>query len=282
MNIRRAAVRGLSAPCLCAVLSAAVWTCAATAGPTEGGGGAGAPGTGEAGMLALMNEERARQGIAPLAWSGELARVAMSHAADMRIAGRASPRSRDGSTLEDRLVDSGIRIKAAAENVAQAGDVVTAHRGLMDSKGHRANILDPRFGHVGIGLVSDGTREGVYVVQNFAVILPELSDAGGEARVREAIRSAAGGGPGEIPALSERLRREVELLAAKDSIDVDHIHLDGGGWIGAWTGSEPGEVPRGARARLKGSGGFGLGCVFRKSGSYPLGTWWVILAVVNG
>ncbi|MDQ3129497.1 MAG: colicin V production protein, partial [Acidobacteriota bacterium] len=41
-----------------------------------------------------------------------------------------------------------------------------AHTGLMNSPGHRANILQPNFGRVGIGVL-DGGRRGLMITQNF-------------------------------------------------------------------------------------------------------------------
>jgi len=41
-----------------------------------------------------------------------------------------------------------------------------AHAGLMNSPGHRANILRPQFGRVGIGIM-DGGVHGLMVTQNF-------------------------------------------------------------------------------------------------------------------
>jgi cysteine-rich secretory family protein len=38
------------------------------------------------------------------------------------------------------------------ENVAQADSAEAAHQGLMESPGHRANMLNPKFTHVGIGV----------------------------------------------------------------------------------------------------------------------------------
>ena len=46
----------------------------------------------------------------------------------------------------------GIRYRAAGENLAFAPDVGTAHTGLMNSPGHKANILNCDFTTLGVGV----------------------------------------------------------------------------------------------------------------------------------
>jgi uncharacterized protein YkwD len=61
---------------------------------------------------------------------------------------------------------SRLRFLAAGENLALARTLPMAHQGLMNSPGHRANILRASFGRVGIG-IADGGRYGLMVTQNF-------------------------------------------------------------------------------------------------------------------
>jgi uncharacterized protein YkwD len=72
----------------------------------------------------------------------------------------------DGKDPFDRLRAEGVRFLNAGENLALARNLAMAHQGLMDSPGHRANILRPQFGRVGIGIVDAG-RYGLMVTQNF-------------------------------------------------------------------------------------------------------------------
>ncbi len=237
-----------------------------------------APEGDEARLLALVNAERERRGIASLAWSETLARVARRHARDMRDAGRASHRSRDGTTFEGRLVRAEIRLEAAAENVGYARDVVHAHEGLMESPGHRKNILDPHMRDLGVGVVREEGRAGVYVVQNFAAIVPDLTEAEAAARIRRLLRDHASG-LSEDADLSRRMAAEVARLAGRDSIEVDGIGLAAEGWIMAWTSSDPRALPERVRVNLEGRARYGVGVVFRRTASYPFGTWWVLLAL---
>jgi uncharacterized protein YkwD len=61
---------------------------------------------------------------------------------------------------------AGIQFVVAGENLAYAPNVDIAQRGLMNSPGHRANILRPEFGHVGIGVIRSAA-EGSMFTQDF-------------------------------------------------------------------------------------------------------------------
>ena len=80
---------------------------------------------------------------------------------------RAACRS-DDPEVARRARDLVARIgRRLANEQALAPTVVIAHEGLMNSPGHRANILNPRFRRVGIG-VADGGMHGKMFTQNFA------------------------------------------------------------------------------------------------------------------
>jgi uncharacterized protein YkwD len=120
----------------------------------------------EARMLELVNAERTRQGLRPLQADPEAREVARAHSRDMFARGYFSHVTPDGKDPFDRLRGAGVRYLNAGENLALARNLPMAHQGLMDSPGHRANILRPQFGRVGIGII-DGGRYGLMVTQNF-------------------------------------------------------------------------------------------------------------------
>lgn len=120
----------------------------------------------EAKMLELVNRERVAAGLQPLAPDPELTEVARKHSADMFSRGyfaHETPESRDPF---DRMREAKVSFLTAGENLALAPTVQVAHTGLMNSPGHRANILRPQFGRVGIGIMDGGIR-GLMVTQNF-------------------------------------------------------------------------------------------------------------------
>jgi uncharacterized protein YkwD len=107
-------------------------------------------------MLALVNEERVNVGLAPLELDPRLVPVARAHSSEMfrlKYFGHESPVS--GSPF-DRISAAGITFHRAGENLAYAHSVAVAHRGLMESPGHRENILRPEFTRIGIGVISAG------------------------------------------------------------------------------------------------------------------------------
>ncbi|HMQ35877.1 MAG TPA: CvpA family protein [Chloroflexaceae bacterium] len=120
----------------------------------------------EARMLELLNEERAEAGLPPLAMDPALTEVARRHSQDMFERGYFAHVSPDGVTPFDRIEQAGIGYAAAGENLALAPTIERAHTGLMESPGHRENILRPLFGRVGIGVVDGGPR-GLMVSQVF-------------------------------------------------------------------------------------------------------------------
>ena len=55
-----------------------------------------------------------------------------------------------------------MKFLVAGENLALAPSTTIAHRGLMGSPGHRANILSEDFGHIGIGVIRNGLAGATY------------------------------------------------------------------------------------------------------------------------
>jgi uncharacterized protein YkwD len=104
-------------------------------------------------MLALVNQERTLSGLRPLVADERLREVARAHSREMfelRYFSHTSPVT--GSPF-DRLRAARFPFLAAGENLAYAPSVGIAHRGLMNSPGHRANILRPEFGRLGVGVI---------------------------------------------------------------------------------------------------------------------------------
>jgi uncharacterized protein YkwD len=120
----------------------------------------------EARMLDMVNAERAKAGLKPVRADPELAAVARAHSQDMFARGYFSHYTPEGRDLQDRLRQARIGFLTAGENLALAPTLAGAHQGLMKSPGHRANILRPQFGRVGIGIL-DGGVHGLMVTQNF-------------------------------------------------------------------------------------------------------------------
>lgn len=120
----------------------------------------------EARMLELVNEERAKEGLHPLMPDTALTIVARAHSQDMFARGYFAHVSPDGITPADRVREAGIKYLITGENLALGPTLRICHTGLMNSPGHRANILHKSYGRVGIGILDGGLR-GLMVSQEF-------------------------------------------------------------------------------------------------------------------
>jgi uncharacterized YkwD family protein len=117
-------------------------------------------------MVELVNQERAKYGLAPLKVNMELVRVARLKAQDMVENNYFSHTSPTYGSPFEMMKQFGISYRTAGENLAGAPSVEVAHQSLMNSSGHRANILNPSFTQVGIGVV-EGSAYGKIFVQMF-------------------------------------------------------------------------------------------------------------------
>lgn len=133
-------------------------------------------------MLELINAERAAVGVAPLAFNGDLNEAAEDHTAWMLATNTFSHGGAGGSSPGDRMATAGYQFTGSwtwGENIAWRSergdpgyqdDVAALHQNLMNSSGHRANILSGNYREVGVGFM-DGDYNGwdaAMVTQNFA------------------------------------------------------------------------------------------------------------------
>jgi uncharacterized protein YkwD len=117
-------------------------------------------------MLEMVNKERAKEGLKPLKADPELSRVARVHSQDMFRRGYFAHVNPDGKDPFDRMKAAGVKFRAAGENLALAQTLEIAHTNLMNSPGHRANIMSPNFGRLGVGIM-DGGFYGLMISQEF-------------------------------------------------------------------------------------------------------------------
>lgn len=114
-------------------------------------------------MFKKVNEERKKMAIPELILLAPLSGVGRSHSKDMWQRSYFSHYSPEGKDVGDRLNEADIKYTFAGENLALAPTVSTAHTGLMNSKGHRENILEPRFKKIGIGVIDNGVYGKMFV-----------------------------------------------------------------------------------------------------------------------
>lgn len=117
----------------------------------------------EVGMFNLVNEERRQRNIGELTWDENLVPVSRAHARDMWERRYFSHFSPEGEDVAARLEDANVNYRLAGENLALAPTLLIAHNGLMNSEGHRENILEPKFRRVGIGVIDNGIYGKMFV-----------------------------------------------------------------------------------------------------------------------
>jgi hypothetical protein len=119
------------------------------------------------------NQERAKIKAPPLKWNNRLAIAARLHSDEMAGAKNLTHQVKGEPVFTERLAEQGARFNAAAENVGYGDDADTLHQGWMNSPPHRANLLNPAYTDMGIGIVRVGDR--LWATEDFATALPRLS-----------------------------------------------------------------------------------------------------------
>jgi serine/threonine protein kinase/uncharacterized protein YkwD/Leucine-rich repeat (LRR) protein len=118
-------------------------------------------------FLELVNKERQKAGVPPLARNENLLRAARRHS-NFMAGKKVLTHGPDEKTLAERLKDVNYDFALCAENLAliegTSSDAVAA---WLKSAGHRSNLLDARYTETGIGLAYDEDGK-LYFTQVFA------------------------------------------------------------------------------------------------------------------
>lgn len=129
-------------------------------------------------MCEMVNRDRADPAnvqetsgrAAPLRWNEALAAVARAHSLDMLNHAYFSHTDTQGGSVATRVQAAGLAWRTVGENIAISSSPLRAESAFMNeprfAQNHRANILNPAFTDVGIGIVQapDGS---IYVTQDF-------------------------------------------------------------------------------------------------------------------
>ncbi|UCD84227.1 MAG: hypothetical protein JSU92_13255 [Deltaproteobacteria bacterium] len=164
-------------------------------------------------MVKLINRDRKRHKLSPLPVLPELSEIARQHSKDMRdnnFFAHYSPRS---GTPHDRIARSSIAFSSIKENIAQDYSLKRAEQHLMESPGHRLNIIDPKATHVGVGIVFGQDPSGaqiMHITQNFIEVIGQIDPL----RVK-----------GEILNIINRKREEGGFSSLKEDLTLSSIAL---------------------------------------------------------
>jgi len=232
-------------------------------------------------LLDLANRDRARAEAQPLQLNDCLMRAARRHAEAMAAQQQLSHQFPGEADLAERLTqDCAVHFDEAAENVALADSADRANDGLMTSRAHRANLLYPSYNAVGIGVVRRGST--LYIVQDFAHVLPAYSSTQAEGAVAKSVEQTRG--QAGLQPLRQRsddtLHAEACGLAQRGSLQpAGPARAAGARYILRYTSAQPGDLPSVAAKALsdRSLNGFAAGACFVRNASYPGGGYWVVL-----
>ncbi len=121
----------------------------------------------EAEAFKLLNEFRIKNGVSPLEAHQALTEVARLKAKDMSENNYFAHNSPTYGSPGNMVRQAGISARSVGENLSGAGNVRQAQVQLEHSSGHRQNMLNPNYDHVGIGIEPWRASPGIVMVQLF-------------------------------------------------------------------------------------------------------------------
>ena len=233
-------------------------------------------------LLSLINQERAKAGVAPLELNPRLSEAARKHSQLMAEAETMQHQFDGEPPLTLRLSDENVRSDHDGENIALDSDLAVAHAMLMQSPPHRANILSPQFNEVGIGIVRNGDL--VYVTEDFAHVLPNYSELEADAAAQQAIDDYARSQ--RLPLPTRKPRTQLEHIACDMALD-DKLQAEkareipGTSSVVAWTAADLGKLPPNLKKLMAQPllSGYSLGVCFAPSVSHPGGIYWLVMVI---
>ena len=200
------------------------------------------PSTVESKILDLLNQERVSENLPALKWNGHAAMVARRHSQLLAQHGEMSHQFEKEETVPQRIGSTGLRFTDSAENVAVADAPEEVHMALMLSPGHRANIMNPRYNAVGIGVFEAKGR--LWVTQDFAWITAVYNDSEfSQALISSFNRAREQKG---IKPLDAHFDLHLSALACSANGDVQNVAAGmhgNGGHVFLFTLSEPTQMP---------------------------------------
>ncbi|MFC3886491.1 CAP domain-containing protein [Bacillus songklensis] len=114
-------------------------------------------------LFDLVNATRAKNGLSILKWHDPISNTARKHSADMAKNDYFSHQNLQGLSPFQRMDRDGIQYSMAGENIAMGQfSSIFAHEALMNSLGHRKNILQPKWTYLGVGVAFNGSNVPYY------------------------------------------------------------------------------------------------------------------------
>jgi hypothetical protein len=228
------------------------------------------------------NQERAKVNAPGLKWNNRLVLAARLHSDEMARQKDLSHQLQGEPVFTERLSERGARFSAAAENVGFGDDAETLQMGWMHSPPHRANLLNPAYTDMGVGIVRSGNR--LWATEDFATAVPGWSPEDFEQAVEQQIslrRSARRMAPLTATS-SPQLRR---VACSGDSSGgaalsaVPHRNMQAYGFN--FTAPKPDQLPASMVSRILElpAGGYSIGACASHADNNGMTTYRVLLVL---
>jgi uncharacterized protein YkwD len=118
-------------------------------------------------LFDLTNATRVNHGLPVLSWDDQVKVTARAHSLDMAENNYFNHTNLEGQSPFDRMQEDNITFTVAGENLAYGQfSSIFAHEGLMNSMGHRKNIIKEDYEYLGVG-VAFNEESQPYYTENF-------------------------------------------------------------------------------------------------------------------
>jgi uncharacterized protein YkwD len=234
-------------------------------------------------LLDLANQARAQAGAPRLTLDAGMCEAARAHAEKMFSARQLSHEFDGEPSLPQRLAAATrTQLDQEGENVALDFNAEKGHQHLMLSPPHRANLLNPAYNVVGLGVLRSGDR--LYIVQDFGHALPNYSAV----EVKNKIAAAVAQARHDAKQL-DLARRDLPTadaaacsMAQADKLGTSPIHdLAQRYTVLTYTSLHPETLPENAGHVLgsRNLRSFSVGACYARTETYPTGVYWVVLTL---
>lgn len=234
-------------------------------------------------LLDLANQARMQAGAPRLTLDPGLCRAARAHAEAMFAARQLSHQFDGEPSLPQRLATAtSTQLDQEGENVALDFDAEKGHQHLMLSPPHRANLLNPAYNVIGLGVVRSGDR--LYIVQDFGHALPNYSAAEVKERIAATVAQARrqASQPDLVRSDLPNADAAACSMAQADKLGTGAVHqLAQRYTVLTYTSVHPETLPANAGHVLAGRNlrSFSVGTCYARTETYPTGVYWVVLSL---
>jgi len=234
-------------------------------------------------LLQLANQSRQQVGAQKLVLDSGLTSAARTHAQAMLEARQLSHQFAGEPSLVQRLAaTSSLQFDQAAENVALDYSATGGHTHLMQSPPHRANLLNPAYNAVGLGVVRSGNR--LYIVEDFAHALPSFSRDEVKGRIAQAVGQVRQ--QSHRPTLSradlENADQAACSMAQADKLGTSPVQQLARRYsVLTYTSFRPETLPSGVAHAIDSPNlhTFSIGACYARTETYPTGVYWIVLSL---